>query len=750
MANSSDSLRRLVPATSNRLRGQTGRTTKSLRFLAVGLGATAALLSLAAGVYSYRVSYQMQLNGMLRTNVAMAQSLADQAALEPRENVESHPLDLFLDNWAKMPRDDPAMFACVIARDGTLVLNSHQPDSVGMNVSGVAIPATTSRGAISIEDLLATHTDWAGINRSVSGAQQLVAFKYSDAFDGLIVIHTPEASYAAKVHQTTFPWLIGFGASTLLMWPLGLLLMNLAYDRARNRADAADRQRQASEQLFETIFEQAAIGVALIHTASGRFVRINGKYENLIGFTNDEIKSKTWQEITHPADLQPDLERMDLLRRGQLSEFDLQKRLICADGKMMWVNLTVSATCHLGEIGVYHIAVIEDITERRQAALALAESEHRFRTLVEHAPEAIVVFDVDQQRFVDFNENALRMFGATRAEMLTLTPELLSPPFQPDGRSSAAGAQELIVRALAGATPIQEWIHIDRQGNEICSEIRLVRLFATGHRLVRGSITDISERKRTEEKLRQQQAELAHVSRLSVMGEMVAGIAHEINQPLFAISNYAHTCNRILNRENPNVPDVLEWCGDIEREATRAAEIIRRLRDFTRKGEQPHSIVNVNEAVRETIALLMLDSRQHQVAIRSRLTGESVMIQGDPIGLQQVLVNLILNACESLAASGVERRLVNLNTEQCGPFVQITIVDNGPGFSNADLDKVFDTFYSNKTDGMGMGLAISRTLVEAHGGTLTASNGENGGAMLQITLPRLAGARLQEVAASHA
>jgi len=619
MAHIPDYFRLLDPAASDRSQSQSRRTTRRLRFLAIGVGATAALLSVVVGIYSYRASYQMQLQALLRTNVAMAEALADHALAAPDSSEDTDPLDRILAAWAKMPREDPAMFACVVANDGKLLLNSQRPNDVGLNVSGIVLPASGKRSATSIGELLAKQADWDGLNRTTTGVPQLAAFKYSPDLHALIVIHTPESSYAAKVHQATFPWLIGFAASTLLMWPLGLLLMNLAYGRARKQGDIAERERQATEQLFEQIFEQAAVGVALIHTESGRFARINGKYESLIGYKNAEIKLKTWQQVTHPDDLAEDVERMELLKAGRLREFELQKRLIRRDGGIMWVNLTVSPTWTQGENGTYHIAIIEDITER----------------------------------------------------------------------------------------------------------------------------------KRAEEKFRRQQSELAHVSRLSVMGEMVAGIAHEINQPLFAITNFAHTCGRVLALENLSRPDVLEWCLDIEREATRAAEIIRRLRDFTRKGEHPQEPVDVNRAVRETIALLMLDSRQHQVSILTDLTDKSVMIQGDAIGLQQVFVNLILNACESLVRTELEHRIVTLKTEQSGPFVDIEVVDNGPGFGNRDFDQVFDTFYSTKTRGMGMGLAISRTLVEAHGGTLTASNAEDGGAVLHIALPRLEGATQPEVVSNH-
>ena len=291
----------------------------------------------------------------------------------------------------------------------------------------------------------------------------------------------------------------------------------MLFRSASKQPNAAQQVGTDSEYLLETFLDQVAVGVAIIHTQSGRFVRVNGKYESLIGISNEEIRSKTWQEVTHPDDVGSNADKLQLLCEGQLSEFELEKRLIRGDGTTIWVNLKVSPTRHQGEIADHHIAIVEDITERRQAALKLAESEHRFRTLVENAPEAIIVLDVDQLRFVDFNENALRLFAASREEMANLGPIQLSPEFQPDGRSSSVAAQELFGSALAGETAVFEWTHCDLQGIEFICELHLVRLPATGRSLVQVSLTDISQRKQEEAKLRQQQAELAHVSRLSII-----------------------------------------------------------------------------------------------------------------------------------------------------------------------------------------------------------------------------------------
>jgi len=718
--------------------------------MALGLGAAATIFSLIVGIYAYRASYQLQLAAAIRSNVAIAELLANETFDASDEAADRNSLNKALEHWTQLPRDHPSMFVCVIGRDGTLMANSNRPGSVGINVSAVKLPRTPLSAASTVGELAAARGTWTGENKNRHGARQLVAYRYSPALDALVVVHTPESAYAAKVRRAILPWVIGFAASTLLMWPLGMLLLNLAYGRARRRAEVAEEARKGSSHLFETIFDQAAIGVAIIHTSTGRIVRANGKYESLIGYTGEELASKSWHDLTHPEDLQSGIERMVQLNNGTLREYDVQKRLIRSDGETIWVHITVTGTCRQDERGKFHVAIVEDITERRQAAIALADSERRFRTLVENAPEAILVLDVEKERFVDFNDNALRMFSATPAQLTESPYTRFLTRMQPNGEDSQEAATELMTRAIAGEVMVREWDILDANGKTVTSELRVVRLPATGRTLLRGSFIDIGERKRVEDKLQQQQTELAHVSRLSVMGEMVAGIAHEINQPLFAISNYAHTCDRLLQNEESVNPKIREWCREIEREATRAAEIIRRLRAFTRKGELRRTPVDVNEAVRETIALLTMDSRQRRVSLRTNLTSESVAIQGDLIGLQQVLINLIRNAYESLETSDNSLRLVTVTTSQGGPFVEVTVHDNGPGFEGNQANKAFDAFYSTKPQGMGMGLAISRTLVEAHGGSLTAINADDGGAILRITLPRLQGVPNSDVVCSHA
>jgi PAS domain S-box-containing protein len=271
--------------------------------------------------------------------------------------------------------------------------------------------------------------------------------------------------------------------------------------------DAADvaQDETASQRLsprpdegarrFRKIFEQAAVGVAIIDTNSGRFVRVNQKYSQLIGYSSEEMTRLTFMDITYPSDLDEDLANRKRIHAGEIAEFSMEKRLVRKDKNLIWVNLTVSPTWSDGETPQFHIAIVQDITDRIQIEHDLRESEQRMRTLVEFAPEAIVMLDADTGKFVDANENAERLFGMTHDQLLRVGPFELSPPLQPDGRPSEEAGVEVIQRALAGDCPAFEWTHQNAAGRTIPCEITLVILPTANRNIVRGSLIDITKRK---------------------------------------------------------------------------------------------------------------------------------------------------------------------------------------------------------------------------------------------------------------
>jgi two-component system, LuxR family, sensor kinase FixL len=259
----------------------------------------------------------------------------------------------------------------------------------------------------------------------------------------------------------------------------------------------------------------------------------------------------------------------------------------------------------------------------------------------------------------------------------------------------------------------------------------------TNRRLALATISrDISQRKRAEEALQKAQTDLAHVTRVSTMGEMAASIAHEVNQPLAAIVTNGNASLHLLPKDVAGLEDVREAIDCMISDAMRASEVIKRIR-ATLKNAAPEKIpLNLNETIQETLALAAGELARSQVQVRTKLTASSQPVLGDRVQLQQVMLNLILNGKESMSRPGWQQRDLVISTENTRPDeITVAVRDSGPGLDPQDQERLFDTFFTTKKDGIGLGLSISRTIVEAHGGRLWATTNEEAGATFQFTVP---------------
>jgi two-component system sensor kinase FixL len=261
-----------------------------------------------------------------------------------------------------------------------------------------------------------------------------------------------------------------------------------------------------------------------------------------------------------------------------------------------------------------------------------------------------------------------------------------------------------------------------------------------------GIVRDISQRKRIEEQLRKQQEEvhqhrerLAHFDRISTMGEMASGLAHEINQPLTAISSYARACHRLLTAGLTDASELLETLDKISAQAQRAGDIIHSLRAFVRKRESKRTLCNLNDLIGDAVILAETDAGQHQFQIEQILADTTLMVIVDPIQIQQVILNLIRNAAEAMVGIAPPGTAVTVvvTTEVDNPArARVAVIDKGIGVADDKLDKLFEPFFTTKPTGTGIGLAISRTIVTAHGGRLWLERNADGqGITLYFTLP---------------
>jgi len=251
-------------------------------------------------------------------------------------------------------------------------------------------------------------------------------------------------------------------------------------------------------------------------------------------------------------------------------------------------------------------------------------------------------------------------------------------------------------------------------------------------------VLDLTERKRAaeeHEKLRQLESDLAHVNRLSIMGELAASLAHEILHPIATARNNARAGMRFLEMSPPNLNEVRDALGCVVRDADRAKDIVGRMRDHIKKTPPRRDPFDLNEAVSEVIVMVRSAIAKHGIAVSSRLMEGPVPIQGDRVQLQQVIVNLILNAVEAMSSIDVGTRELSIRTEQAQTGVLVAVGDSGPGIDAGNLERVFEPFFTTKSSGVGMGLSICRSIIDAHGGRLWAETNEPRGAVFQFTLP---------------
>jgi C4-dicarboxylate-specific signal transduction histidine kinase len=245
-------------------------------------------------------------------------------------------------------------------------------------------------------------------------------------------------------------------------------------------------------------------------------------------------------------------------------------------------------------------------------------------------------------------------------------------------------------------------------------------------------------RRRAEMEGQRLRQDLAHVGRVSTMGQLTASLAHELNQPLTAILSNAQAAQRILDSDTADLVEIREILKDIVQDDKRAGEVIQRLRGFLKKSSLQLSTLDIGELVSQVARLVNSDAIIRNVAIRLELAGDLPPVCGDRVQLQQVVLNLLMNGLDAMGESGVGERTIVLRTSRAGAAgVVVVVEDSGVGIEGADLDQVFHAFYTTKPDGLGMGLAIARSIVEAHGGQLEAKNNPQGGATFSFTLPAI-------------
>jgi two-component system, LuxR family, sensor kinase FixL len=380
--------------------------------------------------------------------------------------------------------------------------------------------------------------------------------------------------------------------------------------------------------------------------------------------------------------------------------------------------------------------IARDITETKRTAAALAERNALLHSILDTVPDAMIVIDA-QGIVQSFSTAAERVFGYTVAEVIGRNVKMLMPP--PDrenhdgylARYLATGEKRIIGlrRVVTGQR---------KDGGVFPHEISVGEVSVDGVRLFTAFVRDVTARQQTLNRMQELQAELSHVSRLTEMGQMASALAHEINQPLTAAMNYYEAGRRLLARGKAAA---LERAGasfdNAAAQVVRATQIIRRLRDFVGKGDAARRREPVGRLIEEASALALIGVKDRGVKVEMRIAAGLPDALADRIALQQVIVNLIRNAVEAM--EGCARRELILEAEpDSHGMIAISIADTGPGIAPEIAERLFQPFVTTKPQGLGVGLSICRSIVEAHGGALVATANDVNGTTFRFTIPPVA------------
>jgi two-component system, LuxR family, sensor kinase FixL len=478
----------------------------------------------------------------------------------------------------------------------------------------------------------------------------------------------------------------------------------------------------------------AGLGAYLVWAAdaAGRVVILEYPFR-LTGRSSEDGLGEGWLEIVH-AD---DRERVAALWRAAVAAsepYRAEFRALIADGSYRMMRSRAAPVRDEGGAIRRWYGITEDIEEERLAEVARREVETRYRLAVQATDDAVWDYDI-AAREIEWSDNAGPIFGLGDGSPGRTSFDWWLDRVHADDRGRIGDIlKEITAHDQSRWSASYRFRREDGSYADILDRGFIIR-GADGNAVrAVGAMADMTDRHRAEAELRRVQGELIHVSRLSAMGTMASTLAHELNQPLTALANFISGTRRLAGRPDVSREVVDEALEGAETAARRAGEILRRLRDLVSRGTVSIVVEHLPQLIEEACVLAFVDEQSLGVRHRLVLDPAAEWIRADRIQIQQVLINLVRNAVEALAGSA--RREVVISTRAAGDMVEIEVADSGVGISPDHLDTLFSEFMTTKNGGMGLGLPISRTIVEAHGGKISAGNAKAGGAVFVFTLPR--------------
>jgi len=527
----------------------------------------------------------------------------------------------------------------------------------------------------------------------------------------------------------------GIAAATFIV--LGLALLTSLVDRrfATQTLEVQEEKLQQSEAYLSEAQRLSHTGSFGWRVSTGEII---WSEETFRIFQCDRTTNPTVEVVlqrVHPEDAA--LVKQTIERASQDGkDFDHEYRLVMPDRSVKYVHVVAHSLSDESG-GIEFFGAVMDTTESHRAEEALRRSESYLAEAQRLTHTGSWAWQVAGRVALHLSEEWYRLYGFD-PEKSPPTREERVQRVHPEDRAKWQGAVD---RAIAETSGFEMEFRI------LLPDGTVKYIHTVGHPVLNasgdlvefvGSSTDITERKRAEEALealRQAQADLARVNRVTTMGELTASLAHEVNQPIAAAVTNANTCLRWLTRDHPDLEEAREAAMRIVKDGTRAAEIISRIRLLFKKGAPERELVDVNDVIREMIVLLRGEATRYSISFRTELAADLPQIMGDRVQLQQVFMNLMLNGIDAMKNMNAGGELTIKSRQAENDKLLISVSDTGVGLPAQQADQIFKAFFTTKVQGTGMGLSISRSIVESHGGHLWAANNSPRGARFHVTLP---------------
>ena len=510
---------------------------------------------------------------------------------------------------------------------------------------------------------------------------------------------------------------------------------------------AEERLQHEEQELKRSELHKAAIVdssadciVAIDH--EGHLTEFNPAAEQTFGHRRTDVLGKPLADVIIPPSLR-DKHRTGFARYlatgdSRVLGRRLEMTALCTDGREIPVELTITRIPQDGPPAF--TGHLRDITERKRSedALRLAHaqvlrSEERWRSVFENSAVGVALTDLNG-RFIATNLVYQKMLGYTEDELQQLT--FLDITHEENVEDNRTLVGELLDGRRQQFQIEKQYRHKDGQPVWVRNNVSVVPGTERVPRFLMAISEDVTQRKLSEEALARARSELAKVARITSLGVLTASIAHEINQPLSGIITNASTCLRMLSADSPNVGGAKETVRRTIRDGNRVSEVITRLRTLYSKKEPSPESMDLNEATREVTALSLSELQGSEVTLRYELADDLPPVVGDRIQLQQVILNLLRNAADAMGTTDERPRELLIRTERDEENqVRLSVKDSGVGFTPQTAEKIFEPFYTTKTDGMGIGLSISRSIIEAHQGRLWAKPNDGPGATFSFVIP---------------